>query len=131
MTSGSSQGEILHEGLVLAVVGSCCLEGEIEAYRTIQTWLEKLKPRRVISGGAVGIDTMTIEVCEMLGIPWSEELPKTRRWADGFMPRNLRIAERCHGLVRIASRRSKTYGSGWTKDRAQEMGKTTWETILA
>ena len=41
-----------------------------------------------------------------------------------------RIAEDCDELVRIADSCSRTYGSGWTRDRASTLGKPTAEYVL-
>jgi hypothetical protein len=48
----------------------------------------------------------------------------------GFKERNLRIAVACDELVRIVAHGTRTYGSGWTRDRAAAMGKPTKEIVL-
>ena len=59
------------------------------------------------------------------GIQVVEFLPTTFKFhgAGGFAERNMKIAEMCVCLVRIASTTTSTYGSGWTADRAEELGK--------
>ena len=89
--------------------------------------LEGNRPELVISGGAAGIDTMAEEVATMLGIPTRIFMPEGRGWPL-YKARNLKIATECDHLWRIVSARTKTYGSGWTRDRAAEMGKPTEET---
>ncbi len=53
-----------------------------------------------------------------------------KRWWDGFKPRNIQIATACERLVRIVSTTTKTYGSGWTRDYADNLGKPTEEIII-
>ena len=55
-----------------------------------------------------------------------EHRPNGRSWRH-YRARNLRIAEDCDELVRIADPRSRSYGSGWTRDRAREFGRPTFE----
>ena len=114
----------------LAIVGSTLLTDNPEAIEIIEDVLDKYKPTIVISGGAEGIDIMAEEAAIRRGIETKIFLPKVARWRDGYMPRNLLIAEECDILVRIASAKSKTYGSGWTRDRARVMGKLTEEFVV-
>lgn len=114
----------------LAIVGSVSLAGREDVYRRIQDAVEALEPAEVVSGGAEGVDTMAAEVAMMLGIPCVEFLPKRQAWLrgspDGFQARNLKIAEYCDMLIRFAASDSRTYGSGWTKDRALERNHPAW-----
>lgn len=72
--------------LVLGIVGSRVLEGNDRAYRIIHEYLSALRPGKVVSGGARGIDRMGVEVA--LGMGYSEDqiiwhLPEPRstsRW---------------------------------------------------
>lgn len=115
----------------LAIVGSVSLAGNADAERIINDVLDRYAPTEVVSGGAVGIDQMAARVARSRGIQVTEYLPKHNRWApDGFKDRNLLIAQNCDAIIRIAARGSKTYGSGWTRDRAVEMGKQSEEYIL-
>lgn len=115
--------------MILAIVGSTSLAGNKEAERLIDDALDRYAPTIVVSGGAPGIDTMAVERARARGIPVQEFLPEVYRWEDGFKPRNMLIASHCEALVRIYAKGSRTYGSGWTRDRAAEMGKPTeeWE----
>jgi len=115
---------------ILCIVGSTVLAGDPAADQIIDDVLTRLKPRKVISGCAPGIDTMAEKKAKKRGIPFEGFPPKEKNWANGFMPRNLVMARTCTYLVRIVSKRSKTYGSGWTRDRAKEMGKPTEEFVL-
>ncbi len=78
----------------------------------------------VISGGARGIDSLAVSIAKDRGFKVMEFLPANSRWEpNSYKDRNLLIAETCDALVRISHHASKTYGSGWTADRAEEMDK--------
>lgn len=116
------------EPVRLAVVGSTQYDKDtaaaVEARVYIEEAIENLGPSVVISGGAVGIDSLAATIAREHGIQVIEHLPKHRRWApDGFKDRNLLIAQDCTHLLCIRHPETKTYGSGWTADRAAEMGK--------
>ncbi len=55
-----------------------------------------------------------------------EHLPAGTTWRH-YRERNLRIAKDCDELVRIADPRSRTHGSGCTRDRACQLGRPTTE----
>ena len=114
----------------LAIVGSVSLAGDPRAAALIEKLLDQYTPSCVISGGAIGIDTMAVDAAKRRGIATSVHLPTRQAW-PAFKVRNLRIAEECDQLVRIAAKNAKTYGSGWTRDRAKEMGKPTEEYIIS
>lgn len=117
--------------MILAIVGSIKLKDNALAIKIIEEVLDKYKPDQVVSGGAVGIDTMAKEAAEARGIPIDEKLPKNNRWApNGFADRNFEIAKTCDALIRIPIVGSKTYGSGWCRDRAVDMGKPTEEFLI-
>lgn len=118
----------------LAIVGSVTLAGNAKALEIIEAALDRFKPRRVVSGGAVGIDTMAREAAERRGIPVTEYKPKVQAWLrgspDGFEARNRLIAQDCSTLVRIGAANSQTYGSGWTRDLAYGLGKEVWSFVV-
>lgn len=126
----------------LAIVGSTSLAGNAEALLIIRRAIEQYAgPGRdqvdefvVVSGGAAGIDTMAEREAERWGVPTIIYPGCQRRhrhdFQDCFAPRNLKIAETCDRLIRIAAAWSLTYGSGWTRDRAAEMGKPTEEHVV-
>jgi hypothetical protein len=95
--------------LNLGIVGSRKLEGSAAAYRIIHEYLVALHPDKVVSGGAVGIDNMGMEVA--LGLGYSEDdliihLPKPRshaRWdyVAALFERNSLIVEDSDELLAL------------------------------
>lgn len=84
--------------------------------------LEKFNPTQVVSGGAVGIDTLGADVARAYGFDVHEFLPEFPRWAPrGYKARNELIAQCSTHLLRIAAKESRTYGSGWTADHAEKV----------
>ena len=114
----------------LAIVGSRSLDGHPEALRAIHAALDAYQASHaalvVISGGAAGIDRMTAAEARRRGLQVVEHLPDGVSWRH-YRKRNQRIAQDCDELVRIADPRSRSYGSGWTRDRARELGRPTTE----
>lgn len=114
----------------LAIVGSVSLAGSPRAMAAVDEILDRYKPTLVVSGGAIGVDTMAVARAAERRIKTKIFLPKVARWHDGFKPRNIQIAEACDALVRIYDPASKTYGSGWTRDYARKLGKPTEEIAI-
>ena len=114
----------------LAIVGSRSLDGHPDALRVIRSVLDAYQARHaalvVVSGGAVGIDRLAAAEARRRGLQVIEHLPAGATWRE-YRERDLRIARDCDELVRIADPRSRTYGSGWTRDRARELGRPTTE----
>jgi len=125
--------------IILAVVGSVKFERP-EAPRLacaiIAAVVDNLQPDRLVSGGAIGVDTWAREVGEQLGYwikdgNFIEHLPVRRRWApDGFKDRNELVAQECTHLLAIRCHASKTYGSGWTADYAARLGRVVYRVTL-
>lgn len=113
----------------LAIVGSVRLAGNEQAQLKIEEVINLYKPTAIVSGGAKGIDLMAEEECKKRGLEPIIFRPTVQRWKGpgGFEERNIKIATECDRLVRIYSPKSKTWGSGWTKKRAHELGKPTEE----
>lgn len=112
----------------LAIVGSTKFEKDPAGIEWATDWINHYLDRpfleAVISGGAIGIDSLAARLARGRGIEVIEFLPKQKRWApNGFEERNLLIAQNCDELLRLAHHASTTYGSGWTADRTEEMGK--------
>lgn len=120
---------------VLAIIGSvrfACPQGLTIARQLIHNELRDRLPDGVVSGGAVGVDTIGAEVARLLGIDPVEHLPKFPRWQpDGFKARNLLIVRDCTRLLAVRCAESNTYGSGWTFDRAKEQGRPVRRVIIA
>lgn len=120
----------------LAIVGSRDLSpnqrGNVQNFlfllETSMRVASKSDRLRVISGGAKGVDELVRECFEHSPFEFQEYLPSVTNWEGpgGFKSRNLRIAEECTELYCIRSRQSESYGSGWTADRVEEMGKIVW-----
>lgn len=111
----------------LAIVGSGTFRtpgGEQFAARTIQQLFAARRPDLVISGRCPrgGVDMLAEQAAAELGIPFLARAATVERWAGpgGFRERNQRIAQDCTRLLCIRCAYSRTYGSGWTRDRAAE-----------
>jgi len=114
----------------LAIVGTRIVPNERMACRLIYAAISGFVPQTVISGGAPGIDTFVETVCRRADVDIDIYRPEFPRWEpDGYKLRNIRIAEDCDVLVCIRSREAKTFGSGWTANEAERIGKTVyrWE----
>jgi hypothetical protein len=110
----------------LAIVGSTAFEQDHEAQIWAQSYiswvLDKYQPDVVISGGAIGIDSLAAGTAEFKGYEVIEHLPQTKNW-PGYRARNILIAEDCTHLLAIRHPKSRTYGSGWTADYAERIGR--------
>ena len=112
----------------LAIVGSTQFDGDQEATKRASKIIAQaicvLDPDVIVSGGAKGIDSLAAAFAKVNGIALREFLPEHRRWApSGFKERNEKIAQECTDLLCIRHHSSTTYGSGWTADRAQALGR--------
>lgn len=126
----------------LAIVGSTKFtdrDAYAKAWDLIGAKLTELQPDAVISGGAEGVDWLASVYAQTMGYSLEAgaakrliiHRPNNPRWApDGYMVRNLLIAEDCTHLLAIRCKQATTYGSGWTADRAAQMGKTVWREYL-
>jgi hypothetical protein len=120
---------------ILAIVGSTSFvvpDGLAQAGRIIARELEHRLPDEIVSGGADGVDSLAVLYAVRYDVPYREFIPTLRRWSGpgGFQERNLKIATVCTRLLRISCHGSTTYGSGWTADRAEEMGKPVLRAII-
>lgn len=115
---------------VLCIVGSVSLARSQAAYNVIEEVIARLRPLRMISGGAKGVDTLAEDAARRHNIPFTRYEPAVPRWADGYKPRNLAMAKDCTYLVRIVASDSTTYGSGWTRDAARRRKKPTEEYVV-
>jgi hypothetical protein len=114
----------------LAVVGSQLKswKGEdhrLKAITMIRAFLVALEPEFFISGGADGVDTWAENLADLYDIPKKIFYPEQQNWL-AYKSRNILIASECEALVSIRSIHSKTYGSGWTADYTESLGKKVW-----
>lgn len=117
---------------ILAVIGSTYEYASPETVTRVKAAIiaafDRHDPRGFVSGGAHGVDSWAAEEAYRRGMTDAdvrEHLPKHRRWApDGFKDRDELIVRDCEHLVRIYDPESKTYGSGWTADLAERLGKS-------
>ncbi len=110
----------------LAIVGSrdCTIEQCKTARLIIRAFIQNLVPEEVISGGAEGIDTLAESETNKFELEFLKFLPRNKRWTpDGYMERNQRIAYHCDMVLCIRTEQSESYGSGWTADYAEKLGK--------
>lgn len=119
----------------LAVVGSTNITNKQRGIASviIDGFFFSYSPDVVISGGAIGIDSLARGRVtawnrdQEWNINFIEFLPENPRWdPEGFKDRNIKIAEDCTHLLCIRTTQSTTYGSGWTADQAERLGKTVW-----
>jgi len=117
----------------LAVVGSTHVGTAqlVVARHVIEQVLDRRRPDVIISGGAFGVDTLARVIADERGIPVIEYLPRNRRWQPyGFKERNLLIVRDCTRLLCLRSPASRTYGSGWTADVAEQEGRPVKRVML-
>jgi hypothetical protein len=116
----------------LAIVGSTKLVDDPRVERIIRQSIKKHRPTTVVSGGAKGVDSTAAWVAKEEGIEVQEHRPTVFQWEGpgGFKERNELIASNCDVLIRIASKDATTYGSGWTRDKAVQLGRPTEEFII-
>ncbi len=118
----------------LAIVGSAHLtnDQELQTARIISDMIYFHEPVMIISGWATGVDRIARIAAIVTGIGYIGYHPSVQRWSGpgGFEARNREIATTCDRLVRIVIPNATTYGSGWTRDRARDLGKPTEEFVL-
>jgi hypothetical protein len=117
----------------LAIVGTRVLAcpGDLDRVRArVAVAIRRLQPAVVISGGADGVDKAGQDVAEGMG--YSEAAgtlivfrPRAGRFhgPGGYRERDEQIAQACTHLLRAGCQAAVTYGSGWTADRAEQLGK--------
>lgn len=125
----------------LGIVGNVAIDrrqGEL-AWHLISGLISVWTPREIWSGGATGIDSVAATVAGNYGYHDDEHyqegwslgrlvvcLPDVQAWDPvgrrGFKARNMEIVNGVDRLVRISKHDNgdRTYGSGWTADRAED-----------
>lgn len=111
----------------MAIVGSRVFvnpRGLLRAQRIIAAEVGDMYWTGFISGGAPGVDAECERYCQEMDRPCGIFLPQNQRWRPGgYEERNKLIAENCDELLCIRCAQSKSYGSGWTADYAEKLGK--------
>ena len=115
----------------LAIVGSSKLDSRQQAVAqgVIEAFLIAFRPDRIVSGGAKGIDTIAADMAHDRGIPLTVFFPEKPKWKY-YKKRNILIAEECDSMLVLRSEKSKTYGSGWTADYTEKLGKRVFKFLI-
>lgn len=78
----------------------------------------------IVSGGAVGIDTLGEQIADD---GWFRKCilpPKNKRWEpDGFKARNELIGEVCDWMIGVRCEYTKSWGTGHACEYAESLGK--------
>ena len=116
------------EPMRLAIVGSTAFEHDPVALAQASALIEQVllhyQPELVVSGGAPGIDRLAEGLANAHALPTLVRKPRNPRWEPhGYKERNIQIAETCTHLLAIRHTSSTTYGSGWTADYAERLGR--------
>lgn len=117
----------------LAIVGSQLKSWPTRDLQTkaqfyIECVCKMFRPEEIVSGGASGVDSWAEAYADAYDIPKMILRPigvSNPAWI-AFKNRNIEIAEYCDAMVCIRSTRSNTYGSGWTADYTEKLGKKVW-----
>lgn len=116
-------------GCVLAIVGSVALAGNDEAPKLVAEAFDTHRPRRIVSGGAAGVDSMAEDEGKRRGFREPDTMtihrPRGKGWAY-YKARDQLIANDAECLVRIFAGTARTYGSGWTANQAEKRGARVW-----
>lgn len=114
---------------ILTIVGSQDLTVE-QVEKVIEICHSEVRsyiPEKIYSGGAKGVDRIAIDVAGIYAVRWEEFTPTEEDLSyvgfERYKPRNMKLAAICDRLVCIRSKQSRTYGSGWTADYAEKIGK--------
>ncbi|MEE9118087.1 MAG: hypothetical protein V3U02_05775 [Calditrichia bacterium] len=117
---------ITNPAYILAIVGTQLVKDYGLVKTIIRYYVENTATiypdLKVISGGADGVDTIVKEVCGELEVGFAEYSPESPNW-NGYKKRNRKIVEDCTELLVIRYKDNKSYGSGWTRDFAKQIGK--------
>jgi hypothetical protein len=79
-----------------------------------------------------GVDALCVQWCAVYDRPCKTLAPKHRRWQpEGFKARNILIAVTCDEMLCIRDPGSSTYGSGWTANYADSLGKPVTRILIS
>lgn len=120
-------GTAFDPACILAIVGSTRFANP-NAYALalpeIVLAVEALRPAKIISGEADGMDAFAKAYAVTRGIPYQGFPPAHPQWEPhGYKERNMQIAAHCTHLLAIRCQASSTYGSGFTADQAETAGR--------
>lgn len=113
--------------MILAVFGSVIIEPRDEILKFLKLLFLEKNPNGFVSGGAEGVDTISESLFKRL-FPYREIYvyePIVRKWdhPKGFKWRNKKIGRKGDEGVCIRHESSESYGSGWTADYMEGIGK--------
>lgn len=113
--------------MIIAIIGSTLVKPHPKVIKFLTDILVKEDPDGFTSGGADGTDKISENIFKSLypERPTYIYLPVVYQWnhPKGFKWRNIKIAKKGDKFFRLAHVNSKTYGSGWTCDQAERLGK--------
>lgn len=126
--------------MILAVVGT----REFSSLKAA-SYAEILIVHEVISGGwdsfvtgdprysnDHGVDAMVSQICRENQKVCQELAPESRRWEpEGFKARNIKIANIADEMLCIRNPGASTYGSGWTADYMESLGKPVTRVLIS
>jgi hypothetical protein len=79
-----------------------------------------------------GVDAMCVQWCAVYDRSCRTLAPKYRRWEpEGFKARNIEIANTADEMLCIRNPGSSTYGSGWTADYMDTLGKPVTRILIS
>ena len=112
--------------MILGIIGQRELS-EAQVSPVVLDFISKLKPSKIVSGGARGVDSIAVSIAKSLNLTTEEFLPvfKSKSRADliaGYYERNRQIVNSCDALLAIIGDR-KTGGTFYTIKHAKKMGK--------
>src|SRR5260370_27628766 len=121
--------------MILAIVGTRGFgssKGLVYAQQIITYELKDSLWESFVTGDAPGIDRMTKNVSDRLNRECLVLVPTSRCWdPEGYKARNILIAEKCDELLCIRDPGSSTYGSGWTADYCETLGKPVTRVMIS
>lgn len=117
--------------MILAIVGSRDLtDKQFDTAEDLITGLSHIyNEPKLVSGGAEGVDRLAQRIWHESKMPYWVYYPRADSW-ESYKERNILIATECDVLWSIRSAQSKTYGSGWTADYAEKLGKEVHRVVL-
>jgi predicted Rossmann fold nucleotide-binding protein DprA/Smf involved in DNA uptake len=105
-------------GLTIAVIGS----RSFSDWELLQATLQEYEIKEIISGGAIGADTLARKYAETQGIPLTEHKPDYKTWGKKApLERNKMIVQECDQVIAFWDGKSR--GTAHAIRTAERMGK--------